>query len=294
MRCDVRTGTINHVNAASDFPRVLGRYELASELGKGAMGRVFLARDPRINRDVAIKAFDLAMVCAPDELDGARARFLREAEAAGRLNHPNIVTIYDVGETDGIVYIAMEYVRGRRLSDYAAPGSLLPVRQVLEVLAAAADALHYAHRLGVVHRDIKPANIMYDSLSHTVKLTDFGTARLMDSVRTRVGIVLGTPSYMSPEQLEGRNVNGHTDLFALGVTLFQLLTGELPFRGNSMTDLMFVIANEPHRPIGSIRADMPDAVCAIVDKALAKMPAGRYRDGAEMAMALRDAAAAFA
>src|SRR5690606_30312810 len=129
----------------------------------------------------------------------------------------NIVTIYDVGETDGIVYIAMEYVAGKRLSDYATAESLLPLRRVLELLASAAEALHYAHRRGVVHRDIKPANIMYDSPSNTVKLTDFGTARLMDSARTRAGIVLGTPSYMSPEQLEGRNVNGHTDLFALGV-----------------------------------------------------------------------------
>lgn len=286
--------TTNHVKDAADLPRVLGRYELASELGKGAMGRVFLARDPRINREVAIKAFDLANECAPEELDGARARFLREAEAAGRLNHPNIVTIYDVGETDGIVYIAMEYVAGKRLSDYATAESLLPLRRVLELLASAAEALHYAHRRGVVHRDIKPANIMYDSPSNTVKLTDFGTARLMDSARTRAGIVLGTPSYMSPEQLEGRNVNGHTDLFALGVTLFQLLTGELPFRGNSMTDLMFVIANEPHKPVGSIRAGVPEAVGAIVDKALAKDPASRYADGAEMARAMRDAAAAIA
>jgi eukaryotic-like serine/threonine-protein kinase len=282
------------VNEGGDFPRVLGRYELATELGKGAMGRVFLARDPRINREVAIKAFDLARECTPEELDGARTRFLREAEAAGRLNHPNIVTIYDVGKRGGILYIAMEYVPGRRLSDFTSAGSLLPPGKVLELLAPAAEALHYAHSREVVHRDIKPANIMYDSLSNAVKLTDFGTARLMDSVRTRVGIVLGTPAYMSPEQLEGRNVNGHTDLFALGVTLFQLLTGELPFRGNSMTDLMFVIANEPHRPIGTLRADLPEAACAIVDKALAKTPVDRFRDGAEMAKALRHAAAASA
>src|SRR5690606_14063532 len=138
-RADVRDrpGTMTVVKNASDFPRVLGRYELAAELGKGAMARVFLARDPRINREVAIKAFDLANECAPDELDGARARFLREAEAAGRLNHPNIVTIYDVGESDGIVYIAMELVAGRRLSDYASAESLLPPRRVLELLAAA-------------------------------------------------------------------------------------------------------------------------------------------------------------
>jgi serine/threonine-protein kinase len=210
------------------------------------------------------------------------------------LNHPGIVTMYEVGEADGIVYIAMELAAGRRLSDFTSPATLLPPCKVLELLAYAAEALHYAHRRGVVHRDIKPANIMYDSLSNAVKLTDFGTARLMDSVHTRAGIVLGTPAYMSPEQLEGRNVNGHTDLFALGVTLFQLLTGELPFRGKSMTDLMFVIANEPHRPIGTLRAGLPEAASAIVDKALAKAPAARFRDGAQMATALRNAAAAFA
>jgi eukaryotic-like serine/threonine-protein kinase len=282
------------VNDEADIPRALGRYELTTRLGGESSGDVYLARDPKINRRVAIKAFDLKRECEPGERAGARARFLREAEAAGRLNHPNIVTVYDADESDGIVYIAMEYVAGRPLSDFVERDALLPSETVLRLLADAADALGYAHRHGVVHRDIKPANIMYDSLSKTLKLTDFGTARLMDDARTRAGIVLGTPSYMAPEQLEGRNVNGHTDLFALGVTLFQLLTGQLPFRGNSMTDLMFVIANEPHRPIGSLRPELPAAVEAIVDRALAKSPFDRPRDGAEMARGLRDAAAAFA
>jgi len=280
--------------SSTPIPAKLGRYEIVEPIGSGAMGRVFLARDPKINRTVAIKAVDLASECETHELDGARSRFLREAEAAGRLSHPDIVTIYDVGENGGIVYIAMEYVHGRRLSDFAAPDALLPPASALELLARAADALHYAHRHNVVHRDIKPANIMYDSPSNTLKLTDFGMARLTDAARTRAGIVLGTPSFMSPEQLEGKNVNGHTDLFALGVTLFQLLTGQLPFRGTSMTKLMFVIANEPHPAIASLRADLPAWIGSILDKALAKDPSDRYRDGAEMAHALRAAAARLA
>src|SRR5690606_5231117 len=158
----------------AEFPAVLGRYELIEQNGRGAMGCVFLARDPKINRNVAIKAVDLASECNPDELEGARARFLREAEAAGRLNHPDVVTIYDVGETGGIAYIAMEHVSGRRLSDFTEAADLLPPALVLELIARAADALHYAHGQGVVHRDIKPANIMYDSRSNTLKLTDFG------------------------------------------------------------------------------------------------------------------------
>jgi serine/threonine-protein kinase len=155
------------------------------------------------------------------------------------------------------------------------------------LLAITADALDYAHRRSVVHRDIKPANIMYDSILDEVKITDFGIARLIDVNRTRTGIVLGTPSYMAPEQLEGENVNGHTDLFALGVTLYQLLTGRLPFRGASMTKLMFVIANEPHLPVTALRPGLPDALNGILDRALAKQPSERFATGAEMADALR-------
>jgi len=157
--------------------------------------------------------------------------------------------------------------------------------------AQTADALNYAHAQNVVHRDIKPANIMYDSVSGDLKITDFGIARLIDVSRTRTGIVLGTPSFMAPEQLEGRNVNGHTDLFALGVSLYELLTGRLPFRGASMTKLMFVIANEPHQPITAVRPDLPEQLDALIDTALAKNPANRFRSGGEMAEALRTVAA---
>src|SRR5690606_4945956 len=189
-------------------------------------------------------------------------------------------------------YIAMEYAKGRHLSDFTSPDTLLPPAKVLELLSRAADALDYAHSENAVHRDIKPANIMYDSVSDTLKITDFGIARLIGSSRTRTGIVLGTPAFMSPEQVEGRNVNGHTDLFALGVSLYQLLTGRLPFRGASMTNLMFVIANEPHEPVTAVRADLPDWLNRIVDRALAKDPVQRFKTGAEMAAALREGAAA--
>jgi len=268
-------------------PSALGRYEILGVIGSGAMGVVYLGRDPSINRIVAIKAIYLEQEFEASYVEEARERFGREAEIAGRLSHPAIVTIYDIGEQDGIAYIAMEYVRGMHLSDHASPDTLLPVRQVLELTARAAEALDYAHRQNVVHRDIKPANIMYDSATDSLKITDFGVARLMDVSRTRTGVILGTPSYMSPEQLQGENVNGHTDLFALGVTLYQLLTGYLPFRGTSMTELMFVIANEPHIPVTKIRAELPAALDALLSMALAKDPAGRFSDGAAMAQALR-------
>jgi eukaryotic-like serine/threonine-protein kinase len=270
---------------------VLGRYEILGLIGQGSTGKVFLGRDPQINRLLAIKVIDLRAECEPAELDEATERFHREVETAGRLNHPNIVTIFDVGEADGLAYIAMEYLTGRHLSDFTRPDTLLPSALVLELMAQTADALAYAHGQNVVHRDIKPANIMYDSVAGRLKITDFGIARLIDVSRTRTGIVLGTPSFMAPEQLEGKNVNGHTDLFALGVTLYELLTGRLPFRGASMTKLMFVIANEPHERITAVRPELPVQLDSLVDTALAKKPEDRFRSGADMADALRAAAA---
>lgn len=288
----VRTTQSMPTPERESMPSTMGRYELLEPIGRGAMGFVYLGRDPKINRIVALKAVDLAAEVDPDDLDEARKNFLREAEIAGQLSHPNIVTIYDVGETDGLAYIAMEYLRGRHLSEFATPERLLSVPVVLELLSRTADALDYAHSRNIMHRDIKPANIMYDSVSDGLKITDFGIARLIDIGRTRTGIVLGTPAFMSPEQLEGKNVNGHTDLFALGVSLYQLLTGHLPFRGASMTKLMFVIANEPHRSVTELRPELPEHLNAIVDRALAKDPSERFQSGAEMASALRGAAQA--
>jgi serine/threonine-protein kinase len=276
--------------AAAAVPEAerLGRYQLEREIGRGAMGIVYLGRDTAINRMVAIKAIPLASEFSDTELVEARSRFFREAETAGRLNHPNIVTIYDVGEERGLAYIAMEYLKGRHLSDYAKANNLLEPRKVLEIIARTAEALGFAHKQQVVHRDIKPANLMYDPATGVLKITDFGIARLSGAGSTRTGIVLGTPSFMSPEQLEGRTVTGHSDLFSLGVSLFQLLTGQLPFTADSMTGLMQQIAEAPHPPLRAFRPDLPACVESVVDRALAKNPEARYDSGAQMAAALDD------
>ncbi|HWK50472.1 MAG TPA: serine/threonine-protein kinase, partial [Steroidobacter sp.] len=267
--------------------RTLGRYEIERELGKGAMGIVYLGRDPKINRVVAIKAIPLAEEFEEDDLAEARARFFREAEMAGRLNHPAIVTVYDAGEDNGLAYIAMEYLRGHHLSTHTDSKHLLTPKSVMLLVARVAEALHYAHRQNVVHRDIKPANIMFNPETDELKITDFGIARLTDTSRTKTGIVLGTPSFMSPEQLEGRALDGRSDQFALGVSLYQLLCGQLPFRADSMPRLMQKIATEPHTPIRTIRPDLPAEVEAIIDRALSKSADDRYVTCAEMAMALR-------
>jgi serine/threonine-protein kinase len=266
----------------------LGRYHLEREIGRGAMGIVYLGRDTAINRLVAIKAIPLASEFSDAELVEARSRFFREAETAGRLNHPNIVTIYDVGEERGLAYIAMEYLKGRHLSEYATANNLLEPRKVLEVIGRTADALGFAHKQQVVHRDIKPANLMFDASTDVLKITDFGIARLSGAGSTRTGIVLGTPSFMSPEQLEGRTVTGHSDLFSLGVSLFQMLTGHLPFTADSMTGLMQQIAEAPHPPLRAYRPDLPDCIEKVIDRALAKTPAARFDTGAQMAAALED------
>jgi serine/threonine protein kinase len=276
------------VPARTSMPARLGRYELSHELGKGAMGVVYRGRDPRINREVAIKAIPLADEFDPEDLEQARASFFREAEMAGRLSHPHIVTIYDAGEDGGTAYIAMELLRGQHLVDYTSPAQRLPTAVAIEIVARLADALHYAHQNQVVHRDIKPANIMFDAPSGELKITDFGIARLTDSGRTRTGVVLGTPSFMSPEQLQGRPVTGRSDLFSLAVSLYQLLTGQLPFRGDTMPGLMIKIAQEPHPRIGAINPALPPALDEFFDRALAKDPAGRYDSGASFAQALRD------
>ena len=273
---------------------MLGRYEIQKELGKGAMGVVYLGKDPKISRIVAIKTMNLSQEFEADELEEVKARFFREAETAGRLNHPNIVTMYDAGEEHDLAYIAMEFLKGKDLVPYTKPDNLLPLPKVLSIAARVADALGYAHSLHVVHRDIKPANIMYDPESDTVKVTDFGIARITDSSKTKTGMVLGTPSYMSPEQLSGAKIEGHSDLFSLGVSLYQLACGKLPFAGDSMAQLMFRIANEPPTDILSIKPDLPPCVVAIIQQALVKKVEERFESGVAMAHAIRQCAAALA
>lgn len=224
---------------------MLGRYQVESELGKGAMGIVYLGKDPKINRQVAIKTMALSREFGDDELVEVKERFFREAESAGRLNHANIVAIYDAGEEHDLAYIAMELLKGYDLDRHIKADSLLPLASVIEIGIRAAEALDYAHTQNVVHRDIKPSNIMYDPDSGTIKITDFGIARITDSSKTRTGTVLGTPNYMSPEQCMGKKVDGRADLFSLGVVLYQLVSGDLPFKGDSMATLMYNIVNQP-------------------------------------------------
>jgi serine/threonine-protein kinase len=266
---------------------MLGRYEIEKELGKGAMGVVYLGRDPKINRVVAIKTMALSQEFEADELVEVKERFFREAETAGRLNHANIVTMFDAGEEHDLAYIAMEFLKGKDLVPYAKAGNLMPLPRVMSIVARVADALSYAHENNVVHRDIKPANIMYEPDSDQVKVTDFGIARITDSSKTKTGMVLGTPSYMSPEQLAGKKIDGRSDLFSLGVMLYQMSCGKLPFEGDSMAQLMFRIANEPHPDIRSINPGLPDCLLAIIDKALTKDPDARYQTGAEFARDIR-------
>ncbi len=267
---------------------MLGRYQVEKELGKGAMGVVYLGKDPKIGRVVAIKTMALSQEFEGEELEDARERFFREAETAGRLQHQNIVTIFDAGEEHDLAYIAMEFLKGKDLADVTKQGQLLPVPKVLSIIARVAEALAYAHKQNVVHRDIKPANIMYDSGTDSVKVTDFGIARITDSSKTKTGLVLGTPSFMSPEQIAGKRVDGRSDLYSLGVMLFQMLAGVLPFRGDSMAELMYKIANEPAPDIRIIRKELSDRLADIVALSLSKKSETRYQDGDRFAADLRE------
>ncbi len=265
----------------------LGRYEVQKELGKGAMGVVYLGRDPKIGRVVAIKTMQLSQEFDEVELADVKSRFFREAETAGKLAHPHIVTIYDAGEEHGLAYIAMELLRGYDLNRHTKPDTLLPVTTVIELIAQAADALDYAHAQGVVHRDVKPANLVYERARRSIKITDFGIARITDSTRTRTGLVLGTPSYMSPEQLKGKRIDGRSDIFSLGVTLYQLLTGQPPFRGDSMASLVKRISSESPVPVNMMRTDLPLELDSVLDRAMHKDLEQRYQKASEFARGLR-------
>ena len=281
-----RTQSLLRADAQVEQP-MLGRYRLEKELGKGAMGVVYQGRDPKIGRLVAIKTLALSSEFEGSELTDARERFFREAETAGRLQHPHIVTIFDAGEEHDLAYIAMEFLRGRDLLDHAREGALLPVAAVLRIGQQVAQALNYAHQQNVVHRDIKPANIMFDPETGDVKVTDFGIARITDASRTRTGMVLGTPSFMSPEQLAGQRIDGRSDLYSLGVTLFQLLTGRLPLNGESMAALMYRIANEAPPDVRSLRPELPLALTDILGRTMAKRPDDRFQTGADLSAALQ-------
>lgn len=263
-----------------------GRYKIEKELGRGAMGVVYLGIDPKINRQVAIKTLDYTQF-SPKELKTVKSRFFREAEAAGRLSHNDIVTVYDVGEEDDFAFIAMDYVAGVPLSDFTAENKLLPVAEVYRIMQVTAAALDYAHKQNIVHRDIKPGNIMYNPKNKQVKIADFGIARITDSVKTKTGSFMGSPSYMAPEQIIGTHVDGRADIYSLGISFYQLLTGRLPFSADSLGNLAHKIANEKHKPIRDLRASLPASATRIINKALQKDPAKRYATGADMVTALK-------
>jgi serine/threonine-protein kinase len=263
----------------------LGRYELSRLLGKGAMGAVYLANDPTIRRQVAIKTLMLNEL--GDDREELRDRFLREAETAGRLQHPNIVTVYDVGEDGDLAYIAMDYVPGGTLADWTHADRLLELASLYEIMERTCDALGYAHQQGVIHRDIKPGNILYNPEDMSVKVTDFGIARLADYSRTKTGAIIGSPYYMSPEQVSGNKVGPSTDLYSLGVTFYQLLCGSLPFEADSLAQLAWQITNKPHRNIGKIRKGLPRSASRIINIALKKDPGERFANAAEMATAFQ-------
>ncbi|HYW91587.1 MAG TPA: protein kinase [Gammaproteobacteria bacterium] len=264
----------------------LGRYALKRYLGRGAMGAVYLGEDPRIHRVVALKTMALNEKFAEDEVDEARQRFFREAEVAGRLSHPSIVTIYDAGEDQELAYIAMEYLEGTDLRPYTRKGSLLAVNRVMEIIAQVAEGLDYAHRHGVVHRDVKASNVILDPNTRRAKVGDFGIARIVSSRRTRTGAVMGTPPYMSPEQLAGERVDGRSDVFSLGVLLYELIAGRRPFEGETISTLMYRITHEPHPDIMDVRGGIPVCLRNLINTALQKTPGKRFHSAAEMRTAL--------
>jgi eukaryotic-like serine/threonine-protein kinase len=265
----------------------LGRYTVEKELGKGAMGVVYLGKDPKIGREVAIKTMALSAEFEGDELQEAKDRFFREAESAGKLDHPNIVRIFDAGEEHDLAFIAMEFLKGKDLVDKTKQPNLLPFDEMCDIMFKVAQALNHAHEQGVFHRDIKPANIMYDAENKLPKVADFGIARVTDSSKTKTGMVLGTPSYMSPEQLAGKKIDGRSDLFSLGVTFYQLACGRLPFEGESMTQLMFAIANEPAPNIMEYNPSLPAWVGEFIEQALSKNLDTRFQNGNEFANAIK-------
>ena len=264
----------------------LGRYEIERELGRGAMGVVFLGKDPKIARTVAIKtlsyqAFD------DGHLPELKERFFREAEAAGRLAHPAIVTVYDVGEEADLAYIAMDFAQGRSLSEFGKPGRLLPLPTVLDIVARVADALAYAHSQKVVHRDIKPGNIIYNPDDGSIKITDFGIAKISDDSRTRTGSVMGSPLYMSPEQLKGQKVTGASDIYSLGVTLYKLVSGATPYQADTLANLTYQILNTRPRSVREYNAELPNGVVRLINKAIQREPEKRFASAAAMAEAVR-------
>jgi tRNA A-37 threonylcarbamoyl transferase component Bud32 len=264
----------------------LGRYEILEELGRGAMGIVYKGRDPKLDRLTAIKTIRFTDDFDEDQAAKIREQFYREAEVVAKLSHPNIVTIYDVGEDLDLSYLAMEYLEGESLENYAGEDSLLPIRKAIDVTIQVCDALEYAHHHGIVHRDIKPANIMILK-NGLVKVTDFGIARATASSKTRTGVIKGTPYYMSPEQISGMKVDGRSDIFSLGIVFYQLITGQLPFGGENLAAIMYQITTVEPEPPTKYNPKIYKAAVAILDRALEKSLESRYQKAKQMGDHLR-------
>src|SRR5256884_142904 len=264
-----------------------GRYEIVGELGRGAMGIVYKAVDPVIGRTVAVKTIRLSEEGTGLNRAELLARFQTEARAAGLLTHPNIVVVYDAGEEDGLYYITMELVEGKSLQVLLDGGHSFPLSRTLRIMDQTCSALQFAHERNVVHRDIKPANLML-AADDTVKITDFGTAKILQFGSTQqTSHVMGTPSYMSPEQVKGRGVDGRSDIFSLGVMLYEMITGEKPFPGQNITTVIYKIVNEEPVPPRQIDASIHPGISTVVLKALAKEPEQRYQSCREMLEDLR-------
>ena len=268
-------------------PWLLGRYEVVAELGKGAMGVVYRANDPMLNRMVAIKTINTEEA-GHEGMAEYEARFYTEAKAAGGLNHPNIIIIYDIGKSGHLVYMAMEYIEGRELREMLADGKPLPVAQAVDIAAQVGEGLAYAHQHQVVHRDIKPANIMITPEGRA-KIADFGIARMRSSeTRTQTGVILGSPKYISPEQVVGKRADHRSDIFSLGVILYECITGSTPFNGEGLSALMYQITNHDPSPPSASNPQVPVMLDYIIAKVLAKSPEARYQSAADFANDLRE------
>ncbi|MCK4607444.1 MAG: serine/threonine protein kinase, partial [candidate division Zixibacteria bacterium] len=270
----------------------LGRYKVSGVLGKGAMGMVYRGVDPAINRPVALKTIRLDFVNDPEELAELKERLYREAQAAGKLSHPNIVTIYDVGSEGHLQYIAMECLEGQTLEEMIKKKVKFNYRIIAQIIMQICSALQYAHEQGIVHRDIKPANIMILK-DYRAKVMDYGIARVDSSSMTKTGIAMGTPNYISPEQLKGQKSDHRADLFSLGVVMYELLLGKRPFKGENITSLMYSVLNhEPEKP-SNINPQIPLLFDRIIDRALKKDNAERYQKASEIMADLSDFVEAF-
>ena len=273
-------------------PERIGRYRVVGELGRGAVGRVYLAHDPEIDREVAVKCVEILSALPEAERGAARERFLREARSAGRLRHPGIVTVFDVGEDQGHPYIAMELVEGQTLAEELKARKPLSTKDIVEIGIQLTRALDYAHKKGIVHRDVKPGNIMRLTDTNTIKVADFGICRIDGSdtadatQQTQIGNVLGTPHYMSPEQVVGEKVDSRSDLFSAGVVLYQLLTGHLPFEGDTLISVAYKITKTDPPSLDKVRGDLPLSLRRIIERALKKQPEKRFQSGEEFAQAL--------